>query len=383
VLAQCIVKVVGDQANEIYFDINTFNGAHEIESVSSDVELVFTLRQPPSPAPPGFHEWLPGEEILPDKASLGVPYFALSADNGVAAVVEGNRVYNCSTGGPYHDTGSTKDLTIRDNYYHNVYFGPVQNMGLISQAAGRDTPARPAENLTRGGSGNRTATLATPQLAPHGLSVGEAVVIANAFVGGHASEYFNGHFYVAQVLSGTQFTYVMKGDPGGDADASPAPLFGRLWQLGRVAIENNVIELMRSLSDAHYQPRAIDIGVNFPPFWVDPYVFRHVVVRGNLIRMADSQGCIKLVMGNGTTGRSRFLSVHFDEGEVWVKRRMPSQRLNWFSSVQSREVAWRLGRPLAHRCLKALERRRNSPRTDAALGWRTRLSSSRRVTSRG
>jgi hypothetical protein len=62
-------------------------------------------------------------------------------------------------------------------------------------------------------------------------------------------------------------------------------------------------------------------------------------------------------------------------------RRMPFQRLNWCSSIQSREVAARLGRPLAQACLRALESRRKMLRTEVALGSRTRLSSSRRVTS--
>lgn len=48
------------------------------------------------------------------------------------------------------------------------------------------------------------------------------------------------------------------------------------------------------------------------------------------------------------------------------------QRLNWFFSIQSREVTSRLGRPLAQACFTALDRRRKIPRT-AALGWRTRL----------
>ena len=66
-----------------------------------------------------------------------------------------------------------------------------------------------------------------------------------------------------------------------------------------------------------------------------------------------------------------------------VKRRMPSHRLKWFSAIQSREVPQRLGRPCAHGALKALDSRRKSPRTVAALGCRTWLASSRWVTSSG
>lgn len=266
---------------------NVFNWAHPIDAFdpAKPKELLFTL---PDPVPEGLTDWDSEKTIVSSGATVGVPYFALSADNGTATVVEGNWFFNCSMGGPYHDTGSTKDLTIRDNYYHNVQFGPVQNMGLISQADSDNNPVRPAASLTRGGPGNRTAT---PEHAPHGLSAGEAVVIRFAHVRGNptVSPYFNGPFHVDQVLSATQFTYIMKGDPGGDADAWPVPKFGRLWQVGRLAIENNVIELMPSLSDAHYEARAIEVGVGSPPFWVDPYVFREVVIRGNIIGMAENQ----------------------------------------------------------------------------------------------
>jgi hypothetical protein len=120
---------------------NIFNGSHRIDDVLSEIELRFTLREPPPFPPEGFLDWDPAQTwvVVCSPAALGVPYNALSADNGTATVVEENSIYNCSTGGPYHDTGSTKDLTIRDNYYHNVYVGPVQNMGLISRGVGRDT----------------------------------------------------------------------------------------------------------------------------------------------------------------------------------------------------------------------------------------------------
>lgn len=58
-----------------------------------------------------------------------LPHAMMAADNGTAAVVEGNRLLHGSTGGPWHDTASTLDLEVRNNYYYDVWSGPHQNMG--------------------------------------------------------------------------------------------------------------------------------------------------------------------------------------------------------------------------------------------------------------
>lgn len=61
--------------------------------------------------------------------SGNIPHAMLSADCGTSSVVEGNRLIHGATGGPWHDTASTLDLTVRDNYYCDVWTGPAQNMG--------------------------------------------------------------------------------------------------------------------------------------------------------------------------------------------------------------------------------------------------------------
>jgi hypothetical protein len=64
--------------------------------------------------------------------SIGPFFQAISADAGTAAVVAGNRVLHCRTGGPYHDTYSTRDVLARENFYHDVFSGPVQLLGWDS-----------------------------------------------------------------------------------------------------------------------------------------------------------------------------------------------------------------------------------------------------------
>src|SRR5207247_1848021 len=84
----------------------------------------------------------------------------------------------------------------------------------------------------------RSKTLGTfTTSAPHGFSFGQAVVIAGA-----APSVYNGTFAVASVPTPTTFTYLLPSDPGSDATGSL--VFGALWQVGRLIIENNVVELI-------------------------------------------------------------------------------------------------------------------------------------------
>jgi hypothetical protein len=64
------------------------------------------------------------DDLVLAGAFANVGHQALSAGGGFGTVVEGNRIYHCSTGGPYHDTYSSGDLIVRNNYYHDVIAGP-------------------------------------------------------------------------------------------------------------------------------------------------------------------------------------------------------------------------------------------------------------------
>jgi hypothetical protein len=54
-----------------------------------------------------------------------VGHIALTTDNGIA---EGNRIFHCAGGGPYHDFWSVRSIVARENYYQDVSWGI--NMGL-------------------------------------------------------------------------------------------------------------------------------------------------------------------------------------------------------------------------------------------------------------
>jgi hypothetical protein len=113
---------------------------------------------------------------------------------------------------------------------------------------------------------------------PHGFSVGQAVQILDA-----SPSPYNGIFVITSVPSPTRFTYLMTSDPGSDASGSFT--FAALWQVGRLVIENNIIELV--LNPAPYgQGYASGILVDGGSP-VSPYVFGQAVIRGNLIRNVD------------------------------------------------------------------------------------------------
>jgi hypothetical protein len=210
---------------------------------------------------------------------IGEVFQGISNDAGSAAVVEGNRIFNIRIGGPYHDTGSTKDLIIRNNVYRNVVTGPFQAMG------GNSGPIAVA-TLTHVG---LIATLTTS--GPHGLVPGQAVRIGNATINqGNLppANSYNDPYKILSV-SETQFTYEMKKDPGADADPGTGQVRA-LSQVGRWVVENNVIDLIPSYMDWG-PPRAILCVVysfGIPEFaGIDPRVYRQLVIRNNVIRNMD------------------------------------------------------------------------------------------------
>jgi hypothetical protein len=92
--------------------------------------------------------------------------------------------------------------------------------------------------------------------------------------------YYNGTFAIGTVPNSTTFTYQMTGTPTGAANSGT---FGALWQVGRLAIENNLIELLPAPT-SWGPPDGILMGwgpASFP-------VFLQVLVRGNLIHNVDN-----------------------------------------------------------------------------------------------
>jgi len=241
--------------------LNTFNGTWPVTSVESKTALVFTLDKDPVLSPP---------YTFSGDMFIGEGHGALSADNGTAAVVEGNRVFHCITGGPWHDTGSTRDLIARKNYYHDIVGGPTQNMGSFL--------AFKACQLSANG------LIATCDSSPlvHDLVVSQGVEVKDALVNGNTDNPFNGTFAVKSVAQ-ESFTYEMTAVPA--ANATGSPQFRGAAQVSNLVIENNIIELALSRPGYWGQPTGILVLVATAQLLANlPYLFRQVVIRGNIIR---------------------------------------------------------------------------------------------------
>jgi hypothetical protein len=336
-----------------------YNGSFKITNVPSPTQLQFEISG--SPADPSA--W----------SHIGVQFQAISNDAGTGAVVEGNRIFNCRVGGPYHDTYTTKDILVRNNHYRGVVVGIAQELGVIygfglsglgvavplksldrtgtTALAETNTPhglnsgelvtiagvtgPGPVDGSYYNGAFNITSTgsttfqytmMGTPSgkatgnpgyfvyvinipatntyhplnsltfavengdfvatveswYEHHGLSVGDAVIVSRA-----SRPEYNGYFTVTAVVaavpgtSNEKFKYVLPADPVAN---STSGYFGRLWQAGRVVIEDNVIELVPT--PTNYGP-PIGIELDYASF-VSPPLFRQVVIRRNVIRHVDN-----------------------------------------------------------------------------------------------
>ena len=206
------------------------------------------------------------------KAYLGSSFVGISADAGVGAIVEDNRVFNV-TWAIYRDTWSTKDISIRKNYFHAVASGIYSSADALDPHDAAGKPARVPMEITHSGN---IATLRT--VVEHGLLAGEAIAVDFATPVG-----YNGNFTILSVPDPKSMTYKMASTPASNASGAK---WAFIWQAGRVIVEGNIIELIVS-------PMLSNFGSPFALlFWganrVNPYGFGQVAVRRNLIRNVDS-----------------------------------------------------------------------------------------------
>jgi len=179
------------------FPSEAFNGSFAIDDYipAKPKEVEYTLLKEPDADAAQLH--LSG-------AVVNTFHQALSVDNGTGTVVEGNRVFHSHIGGPYHDTWSTKDVVIRNNYYHDVSYGPHQSLGGISTTPYPIPLASLVYDSFTGKAVARTSF-------PHGLAELDQVTISNTGPVG-----YNGLRQIASVPAPNEFRYAIA-DPGGQA----------------------------------------------------------------------------------------------------------------------------------------------------------------------
>ncbi len=162
-----------------------------------------------------------------DQLFIGISTNAFSSDGGSEAITEGNRVFNSSVGGSYHDTGGSRDQTDRNNYYSNVARGPDQ---FLHQNFGLPGVLQPGQLQIAG----NTATVSAIRNGlpfEHGIKNDQAVLVQPA-VGGKS-------FFAVTAETQTTFSFAV---PIGTTGPSIIQ-FAAVWQVGLAVRENNVIEM--------------------------------------------------------------------------------------------------------------------------------------------
>ncbi len=262
------VRVSGVSLKVTAAESRSYNGSFKVTEILSDRDLEFELL--------GNPEHGLDQIDYDNPIQIHGPSNVITIAGGTGAVAEGNRIYHCGTGGPWHDFFSTLDSTSRNNYYHDVKAGPFENLGGAPVLPPDPAPVPPYAVGTLSHQ-NLIATFALG--AAHGVSVGDGVHVRDA-----SPDQFNGLFSVKSITP-TSFTYELTADPG-VSQASGVPKFVRLWQTRRLVMENNIIELgFLAYPYLFGQPSAVWIaGTAIAP------VYRHqrLVVRGNIIRHTDN-----------------------------------------------------------------------------------------------
>lgn len=207
----------------------------------------------------------PNPDASQPNAFIGVAFYGIAASGGIGAILDSNRIFSARFG-VFADSLSTKDLVIRDNHFYGVVRAVQQALGGLSTNGG----------VRRGGSiiaAGTTATFTTN--LPHGFAANQAVNIQGA-----DQTAYNGTYPIQSVPAPNQFTYLMTGSPS--TPATGTITFAGLWQVGRLIIESNVMELLLSvLSNTDGHSSGVWLGGSDR---AAPYVFRQVVFRENVVR---------------------------------------------------------------------------------------------------
>jgi hypothetical protein len=121
---------------------------------------------------------------------------------------------------------------------------------------------------------------------PHRLSVGQAINLSGAFVGGVGQNVYNGNFSVEEVTDSVTFRYRLSGPASGPADApSVHPFTFRVrYQTFHFVIEGNIFDIYPSdVNSASGVFAVLTYGYEGGP----PYMFPRPVIRENIARHTD------------------------------------------------------------------------------------------------
>jgi hypothetical protein len=202
--------------------------------------------------------------------------------------MEKNRITNCYVGGTYQDTWTSDESTVRRNYYYNVWNGPFQNFG------GNDKGLVPLENRTATwaySAGILTLTIPSffGTFPNPNIPVGSAIEIVNSSTTPTISQIAE----VFEIGTNGDGTYYLKVHLSSNPFSTSPIYFFRYAQVKRLLFEENILDMAQMPSQ--YFNSAPTYGIftkgrftsNPTAGQNDPWTFKQVIVRGNIIRKKD------------------------------------------------------------------------------------------------
>jgi hypothetical protein len=283
-----------------------FHGLFRITEVPNPSKLMFTL--PYDPGTP---------DVVQVNGSINAAFQGYAADGGIGSAVRNNRAFDL-THGYYHDTHPTKDVTIKKNLFSTTPGGIVHTLG-------QSKPPDKVRGTEHSGeisvAGDHPPFVATFVAAsPHHLERGQAIILGD----GGDPENYEGSFEITSILSATKFTFACPTSLGGFHKAYT------LWQVIRAIVERNVINVtfypLRFQQDA-----GAPMGITFDArSQTDPYVFRRVELRGNVLQNIEQKnensgnanlsinldGCEQVLIERNLTGIDYYRQVSYEFSKV-------------------------------------------------------------------
>ena len=264
-----------------------YNDAFPIVAIISDssVPPIYTITcqvfEVPSPWPTVGNKSIEPINPVTSGAVVGVDFHGPLSMFGTGGVTEGNAVYDC-TFASYQDTGSTRDMVIRNNYWSDVNVGIYQNL-----PANHTTVRRSLSSVTKLSDQITVEVDTAPN--PHYLVVGDAVNIEGILVGVSPNNVFNDDFFVTSVVSATKFQYRLT------SSTSLTPTIGALppsylvyWETRRTIIEGNAVDLYKISQYTGAAPEGfVGIVGGVSPTGKALTRFPGWVFRENLVRHTD------------------------------------------------------------------------------------------------
>lgn len=223
-----------------------------------------------------------GTTLFLNIALVGTDFHGPIAYNCIGGVVESNVAFDCLNPG-YTDTGSSRDVAVRGNYYSDSFYAFYQNLspGVTSN--------RDFQNLFNSIISpfmGDAETVRVTCASPHFLSVGDVIKTSNIISNGNSVNLYNGTYPVSEIVDATTFHYQLRTVPPFAVDSPPyliTAVYLVYGQTRRALLEGNLLDMDQNTPYTYPVPQGsisvvAQTDVEVIPGWV---------IRDNIIRHTD------------------------------------------------------------------------------------------------